>query len=69
MTPVDPRHVPALLAELANALQGTLGLATAMRRDSQAIADAAVALEAAVGRAVSALKRAQPRTGPGRGER
>ena len=60
MTPVDSRHMSALLSELANALQGTLGLATALRRNTQTIADDAVALETAVGRAVSALKRVQP---------
>lgn len=50
----------AVLEEVANVLHGVAGLATTLRRNTQTTADDAVALEAAVGRAVSALKRLQP---------
>jgi len=69
MTRADARLVRAVLAELANALQAALGLATHLRRSTQTVADDAVALEAAVGRAASALKRAQPRAGRARSRR
>ena len=59
MSPRD-RLVRAVLDEIANALQAAIGLATTLRRDTQTTADAAVALEAAVGRAVAALRRLQP---------
>jgi hypothetical protein len=60
MTSANRRQLHAVLDELANALQAALGLATHLRRNAQTIADDAVALETAVGRAVSVLKRAQP---------
>jgi len=63
------REIRAVLADVANALQGAVGLAAHVRRNAQTVADDAVALEAAIGRAVSALKRLQPRSGPGRGRR
>lgn len=63
------RKLRAVLDDVANALQGAIGLATHVRRNAQTVADDAVALEAAIGRAVSALKRLQPRSGPGRGRR
>ena len=63
------REIRAVLADVANALQGAVGLAALVRRNAQTVADDAVALEAAIGRAVSALKRLQPRSGPGRGRR
>ncbi len=46
--------------EVANAVQGATGLATLLRRNTQTVANDAVALEAAIGRAVAALKRVQP---------
>ena len=61
------REIRAVLADMANALQGAVGLAALMRRNAQTVADDAVALEAAIGRAVSALRRLQPRSGLGRG--
>ena len=55
--------------QLANALQLAIGLAAQVRRNAQTTADDAVALEGAIARAVSALTRVQPRSGPERGER
>jgi len=69
MTPARQRELRAVVGELANALQGVAGLATLLRHNSQATVDDAIALEAAVGRAVSALKRLQPRAGSTRGQR
>jgi hypothetical protein len=46
--------------ELAHALQQAIGLATMLRRDTHGTADDAIALEAAIGRAVAALRRLQP---------
>jgi hypothetical protein len=63
MTRLDPRQLRPVLEELANALQAALGLATHLRRNTQTIADDAVRLEAAIGRAVAVLKRVQP-SGP-----
>jgi hypothetical protein len=60
MSPRDRAVLRQSLDELANALQTAIGLATWLRRDTQTTADDTVALEAAVGRAVSALKRLQP---------
>ena len=54
------RRVRAAVDEVANALHGAAGLATLIRRNTQTVADDAVALEAAIGRAVAALKRVQP---------
>lgn len=61
MRPPSARELRAVLADVANALQGVAGLATLLRRDTQITSDDAVTLEAAIGRAVSALKRLQPR--------
>ena len=63
------REIRAVLADVANALQGAIGLAALVRRNAQTVANDAVTLEAAIGRSVSALKRLQPRSGPGRGTR
>jgi hypothetical protein len=49
-----------VIDDIANALQHAIGLGTRIRRDTQETADEAVMLEAAVGRAVSALRRLQP---------
>lgn len=47
--------------ELANALQVAVGFAVQVRRNAQTTADDAVLLEGSIARAVSALKRVQPR--------
>ena len=60
MSPRDRVVLQRVIDDLANALQAAIGLATGLRRQTQDTADDAVALEAAVGRAVSALKRLQP---------
>ena len=65
MSPRDRIVLRRVIDELANALQTAIGLATAQRRQTQTTADDAVALEAAIGRAVLALKRLQPRTKAG----
>jgi hypothetical protein len=62
MTPRD-QAVRQVIDELANALQTAVGLATHLRRASQTTVDDAVALETAIGRAVSALRRLQPSGG------
>jgi hypothetical protein len=51
------------LDELANAVQGALGLAALIRRESRSMNDDAIALEAAVNRAAAALRRLQSRRG------
>jgi hypothetical protein len=61
MTAPTIRELRAVLDDVANALQGAIGLASHVRRSTQTVADDVVALEAAIGRAVSALKRLQPR--------
>ena len=65
MSPRD-RVLRQVLADLANALQGAIGLAAHLRRQTQNVADDTVMLEAVIGRAVSALKRLQPRRKGGR---
>lgn len=57
------REIRTVLEDVANALQGAVGLAAHVRRNAQTVADGAIALEAAIGRAVSALKRLQPPAG------
>ena len=66
MSPRNRRVLRRVIDDLANALQTAIGLATTQRRQTQTTADEAVELEAAIGRAVSALKRLQP---PGKGGR
>ena len=66
MSPADVQRLRAVLDEVANALQGAVGLAALIRRDAQNVVDDAVQLEAAIGRAATALRRVQPRGGPGR---
>ena len=56
----DAALLQEVLDQVANALQAAIGLATDVRRQSQAVADDAVNLEGAVDRAVRALKRLQP---------
>jgi hypothetical protein len=59
------RHDRAVLRgvvdDVAHALQIAIGHATRLRRTTQDVVDDAVALEAAIGRAVAALRRLQPR--------
>ena len=59
MAPLDPR-VRRVVDDIANALQAAIGVATQLRRQSQTVADDTIALEAAIGRAVAALRRLQP---------
>jgi hypothetical protein len=58
--PPIPRELRATLDEVANALQRAIGLTTTLRHGAQGTADDAVALEAAISRAVTALRRLQP---------
>lgn len=48
------------IGPVVKALRAADRLATQLRRQSQTTADQAVALEAAIGRAVAALRRLQP---------
>ena len=66
MSPRDRPVVRQVIDEVANALQTAIGLATALRRNTQDTVDDTVRLEAAIGRAVSALKRLQPASKGGR---
>jgi hypothetical protein len=66
MSPRARRVVRHAIDDLAHALQMAIGLATAVRRTTQETADDAVTLDAAVGRAVSALRRLRPRGTGGR---
>jgi hypothetical protein len=66
MRPRDRIVLRRVIDDLANALQSAIGLATPLRRDTQKTADDAVALESAIGRAISALKRMQPPSKAGR---
>ena len=59
MTRPPARQVQATLDQIATTLQAASRLATDLRRTTQASANDAVALEAAIGRAVATLKRLQ----------
>ncbi len=63
MTRPPARQVREGLDQVANILQAASRLATQLRRTTQASANAAVDLEAAIGRAVAALRRLQPPAG------
>ncbi len=63
MTRPPARQVQEVLDQVATILQAASRLATQLRRTSQASANAAVDLEAAIGRAVAALRRLQPHAG------
>jgi hypothetical protein len=65
MSPRDRVALRQIVDALANALHMATALATHVRRQTHDLADEAVALEAAIGRAVVALRRAQPRRGRG----
>ena len=60
MTRPPARQVQEVLDQVAHSLQTASGLATHLRRTTQASANDAVDLEAAIGRAVGALRRLQP---------
>jgi len=66
MSPRGRVVLQRVIDDVANALQHAIWLATAIRRETQSTADDAVALEAAIGRAVSELQRLQPPNGGGR---
>ncbi len=59
MTRPPARQVQEVLDQVATSLQAVSRLATQLRRTTQTSADAAVDLEAAIGRAVATLKRLQ----------
>ncbi len=63
MTRPPARQVQEVLDQVARSLQAALGHATHLRRTTQASANAAVDLEAAIGRAVAALRRLEPPAG------
>jgi hypothetical protein len=58
-----------VIDELANSLQIAVGLAGHVQQSSRASATEAIQLEAALGRAVAALKRLEPRAPQTRGRR
>ena len=60
MSRPNTRELRTLIDELANALQGAVGLAALIRRQTQTTADDAARLETAIGNAASVLRRAQP---------
>jgi len=60
MTGANSEQLRAAIQELANALQGAVGLAALVRQQRQTAADDALALDAAITRGVAALKRLQP---------
>ena len=63
MTRPPARQVREALDQVAHSLQAASRLATQLRRTTQASANRAVDLEAAIGRAVATLKRLQPPAG------
>ncbi len=63
MTRPPARQVQEVLDQVATIFQAASRLATQLRRTTQASANAAVDLEAAVGRAVATLKRVQSHAG------
>ena len=68
MSRPNPEELGAVFDELVNALQAALGLAAMMRRQMRTIADDSFAVDVAIARAVTALKRLQPPSGPTRGK-
>ena len=62
MTRPPARQVQEVLDQVTSILQAASRLATQLRRTSQTSANAAVDLEATIGRARAALKRLQPPT-------
>jgi hypothetical protein len=64
MTGRDAREPRTVLDELANALQGAVGLTALLRQHAKIAADDAFAVDVAIARAVTALRRLQPPSGP-----
>ena len=60
MSEPDVQELRDVIAEVANALQGAVGLAAMVRRNAPNVADDAANLEAAIHRAVIAIRRVQP---------
>jgi len=60
MSRPNPREVGNVIDELANALQGAVGLIALIRLQTQTAMADVVKVEAAVGRAASVLRRLQP---------
>ena len=60
MTRPPARQVQEAVDQVTNILQAASRLSTQLRRTTQASANAAVDLEAAIGRAVATLRRLQP---------
>ncbi len=69
MKPRDAVLWRQVVDDLANALQVAIGKAALVRRNAQTTADDAVLLEGSIARAVSALKRLQPRPASKKGRR
>ena len=63
MTRPPTRQIQEVLDQVANILQAASRLATQLRRTTQTSANAAVDLEAVIGRAVAALRRLEPPAG------
>jgi hypothetical protein len=64
MTGVDAREVAAVTEELANALHAAVGLTAMLRQQMKTTTEYAFAVDVAIARAVTALKRLQPQSGP-----
>jgi hypothetical protein len=60
MTAPDARELRMVLDELANALQGAVGMAALLRRQAQTTTDDVIRLEDAITRSAAALRRLQP---------
>ena len=61
MSEPDVQELRDVIAEIANALQGAVGLAALVRRGAPNVPDDAAKLEAAIHRAIITLRRVQPR--------
>lgn len=60
---MNEEHLKLVLQEIIDAVQTLAGLATRLRRDLGVSAEQAVTVEAAVDKAVRALRRLQPNEG------
>ena len=69
MSRPNPEEVGAVIGELANALQAAVGLTAMLRQQVKTMTEYAFAVDVAIARAVTALKRLQPTAGPGRSQR
>ena len=68
MSRPNPEKVAAAIEELANALQGVVGLTAMLRQQVKTTAEYAFAVDGAIARIVTALRRLHPLLGPGGGE-